>query len=172
MDPVTYLTTVTADFGALEWVFVIAQIALAVAGVYLAFLRAEPHAIRRAVSRNFGYALLGLGAVGVILGALRLAPVALFTMPIWFVVATVLEVILAIYAVYYVLAVLPSRVTAYDQASRSRGARRNVGRPVGTLRDAPLPANGAHGTAQFSDPRPAATTTRRESRRDRKRKSR
>ena len=169
MDPVTYLTTFTTDFGALEWVFFIAQIALAVAGVYLAFLRAEPHALRRAVSRNFGYALLGFGALGVILGALRLAPVGLFTMPIWFGIAIVLEAIAAIYAVYYMLAVLPSRIAAYDQANRGRSARRNVGRPVGTLREAPLSANG---TPQFSDPRPVATTTRRESRRDRKRKSR
>jgi hypothetical protein len=172
MDPVTYLTTVTTDFGALEWVFFIAQVALAVAGVYLTFLRAEPHAIRRAVSRNFGYALLGLGALGVILGMLRLAPVALFTMPIWFAIATVLEAILAIYAVYFILAVLPARVAAYNEANRGRGAHRNVGRPAGAFRDTPLPANGAHGTSQFSDPRPVATTTRRESRRDRKRKSR
>ena len=168
MDPVTYLTTVTTDFGALEWVFFIAQVALAVAGIYLAFLRAEPHAIRRTFLRNVGYALLGFGALGVILVALRLAPVALFTMPIWFAVATVVEAILAIYAVYYFLAILPARVAAYDQANRGRGLRRNVARPAGTLREAPIPAN----AAQFSDPHPVATTTRRESRRDRKRKSR
>jgi hypothetical protein len=172
MDPVTYLTTFTTDFGALEWVFFIAQIALAVAGVYLTYLRAEPHPIRRTVSRNFGYALLGFGALGIILGALRLAPLALFTMPIWFAIATVLEAILAIYAVYYILAVLPARVAAYDETKRGRSTRRNVGRPVDALREAPLQANGAHGTLPFSDPRPVATTTRRESRRDRKRKSR
>jgi len=164
MDPVTYLTTATTDFGALEWVFFIAQIALAVAGVYLTFLRAEPHAIRRAVSRNLGYALLGLGALGIIVGALRLAPVALFTMPIWFAVVIILEVILAIYAVYYVLAVLPARVAAYDETNRGRGARRSVGRPQ--------PALQTNGMSPLSDPRPVATTTRRESRRDRKRKSR
>ena len=172
MDPVTYLTTVTTDFGALEWVFFIAQIVLAVAGVYLTFLRAEPHPIRRIVSRNVGYALLGLGALGIVLSALRLAPVALFTMPIWFAIATALEAILAIYAVYYLLAILPARVAAYDEANRGRGARRNIGRSVGALREARLQANGAHGTPPFSDPRPVATTTRRESRRDRKRKSR
>jgi hypothetical protein len=171
MDPVTYLTTGTTNFGALEWVFFIAQIALAVAGVYLAFLRVEPHTIRRAVSHNLGYALLGVGALGIIFGALRLAPVALFTMPIWFAIAIVLEAILAIYAVYYILAVLPARVAAYDETNRGRGARRNVGRSVGALREAPQ-ANGAHGTPPFNDPRPIATTTRRESRRDRKRKSR
>ena len=164
MDPVTYLTTVTADFGPLEWLFFIAQIALAVAGVYLTFLRAEPHPIRRVVSHNFGYALLGLGALGIILGALRLVPLALFTMPIWFVVVVVAEVILAIYAVYYVLAVLPARVAAYDETNRGRGARRIIGRPQ--------PALQTNGMSPLSDPRPVATTARRESRRDRKRKSR
>jgi hypothetical protein len=172
MDPVTYLTTFTTDFGAPEWVFFIAQIALAVAGVYLTFLRVEPHAIRRAISHNLGYALLGLGALGIVLSALRLAPVELFTMPIWFTITTALEAILAIYAVYYILAVLPSRVAAYDETTRGRGARRNVGRPVGALRGASLQTNGTHGTSQLSDPRPAATTTRREARRDRKRKAR
>jgi hypothetical protein len=172
MDPVTYLTTVTTDFGALEWVFFIAQFALVVAGAYLAFLRVEPHAIRRAVSHNLGYALLGVGALGIILGALRLLSVAVFTMPIWFAIAAVLESILAIYALYYILAVLPARVATYDEAQRGRGARKNVGRPVGALREAPLQANGAHRTPSFSDPRSVATTTRREARRDRKRKSR
>ena len=62
MDPVTYLTTFTSDFGALEWLCFVAQIALLVAGVYLVFLRAEPHPVRRATTRNLGYALLALGA--------------------------------------------------------------------------------------------------------------
>ena len=171
MDPVTYLTTFTTDFGALEWVFFIAQIALAVAGVYLTFLRVEPHAIRRAISHNLGYALLGIGALGIVLSALRLAPVELFTMPIWFTITTALEAVLAIYAVYYILVVLPARVAAYNETSRGRGARRNTGRPqpVAALREAPLQA---HGTSPFSDPRPVATTSRRDARRDRKRKTR
>jgi hypothetical protein len=174
MDPVTYLTTFTTDFGALEWVFFIAQIALVVAGVYLTFLRVEPHAIRRASSHNLGYALLGLGGLGIVLGALRLAPVGLFTMPLWFAITTALEAILAIYAAYYILAILPARVAAYNEANRSRGARRSAGRaqPVGTLREPPLQANGTHGTGSFSEPRPVATTSRRDARRDRKRKTR
>ncbi len=171
MDPVTYLTTFTTDFGALEWVFFIAQIALAVAGVYLTFLRVEPHAIRRAISHNLGYALLGLGALGIVLSALRLAPVELFTMPIWFTITTALEAVLAIYAVYYILAVLPARVAAYNEANRGRGARRNAGRPqpVGAVREPPLQANGM---SPLSDPRTVATTSRRDARRDRKRKTR
>ena len=167
MDPVTYLTTFDPSFGALEWVFFVAQIALAVAGLYLAFLRVEPHAVRRAASRNFGYALLGVGVVGMLLGALRLAPVEIFTMPVWFTIVTVIEAVLAGYALYYILSVLPGRVAAYDETSRGKSARRSVARPQPALQ-----TNGANVTASFGEPRPAATTTRREARRDRKRRSR
>ena len=167
MDPVTYLTTFDPTFGALEWVFLVAQIALAVAGAYLALLRVEPHPIRRLASRNFGYALLGVGALGIVLGALRLAPVQIFTMPIWFTIVTVLEILLAAYALYYTLSVLPGRVAAYDETNRGKSARRSVARPQPALQ-----TNGAHGTSSFSEPRQAATTTRRDARRDRKRKSR
>lgn len=167
MDPVTYLTTFTSDFGALEWVCFVAQIALLVAGVYLVFLRAEPHPVRRAASRNLGYALLAVGALGTLFGALRLAPVQLFTMPIWLTIVTVLEVVLLGYALYELISALPARVSAYDDANRGKGARRNVGRPQPALQ-----ANGSNGTSTFSEPRPVATTTRREARRDRKRKSR
>ncbi|HNP72060.1 MAG TPA: hypothetical protein PKK15_13155 [Kouleothrix sp.] len=165
MDPVTYLTTFNPTFGALEWVFFAAQIALALAGAYLVFLRAEPHPIRRDTARNLGYALLIVGVVGIVLGALRLVPVELFTMPIWFTLVTVIEVALAAYAAYFLLAVLPGRVAAYDEANRKSG-RRSVARPQPALQ-----ANGTNGTTSINGPRPPATTTRRDARRDRKRRS-
>lgn len=164
MDPVTYLTTFNPIFGALEWVFFIAQIALALAGAYLVFLRAEPHPIRRSASRSLGYALLVVGVVGIVLGALRLAPIELFTMPIWFTLVTLAEVVLAVYAAYYLLSVLPGRVAAYDEANRKSG-RRSVARP-----QAALQANGTNASS-FNGPRPPATTGRRDARRDRKRRS-
>lgn len=163
MDPVTYLTTFTSDFGALEWLYFVAQIALLVAGVYLVFLRAEPHPVRRATTRNLGYALLALSALGTLFGALRLAPVEFFTMPIWFTIATVLEVILAGYALYELLMALPGRVAAYDEANR-KGGRRSPVRQQPSLQ-----ANSAGSASSYSAPRPIATTTRREARRDRKR---
>ncbi|HNP85258.1 MAG: hypothetical protein JST60_03550 [Chloroflexi bacterium SZAS-1] len=165
MDPVTYLTTFSSTFGALEWLCLIAQVALAVAGVYLVFLRAEPHPVRRNASRTLGYALLAVGALGVLFGALRLVPVQLFTMPIWFTIVTVLEVVLAAYAAYLLLSVLPGRVAAYDEANR-KGGRRNLSRTQPALQ-----ANGSNGVQTIGVPRPPATTTRREARRDRKRRS-
>ncbi|MBK9942573.1 MAG: hypothetical protein IPP13_13255 [Kouleothrix sp.] len=165
MDPVTYLTTFSPAFGALEWVCFIAQIVLVAAGVYLVYLRAEPHPIRRSASRTQGYALLALGAIGILFGALRLAPIELFTMPIWFTIITVLEVVLAAYALYFVLRVLPGQVAAYDEANR-KGGRRSVARPQQALH-----SNGANGAGGLAAPRPPATTTRRDARRDRKRRS-
>lgn len=165
MNPVTYLTTFTAEFGALEWLYMVAQIALVVAGAYLVFLRAEPHPIRREASRTLGYALLAVGALGVLFGILRLVPVELFTMPIWFTIATVLEVVLAAYAAYHLFSLLPGRVAAYDEANRKSG-RRSLGRPQPALQ-----ANGVHSTSSIGEPRQPAITTRRDARRDRKRRS-
>jgi hypothetical protein len=165
MDPLTYLTTFSTDFGALEWVFFIAQIAVGGAGVYLAFLRGDTHPVRAAANRQLGIALLAVGGLGALFGALRLAGVQVFTMPIWFTIVTVLEAILAIYAIYYVTSVLPARLAAYEEANRSRGVRR------GTRPQPALQANGLNGAA-FSETRAPATSTRRDSRRDRKRKSR
>ena len=167
MDPLAYLTTQTTDFGTLEWVFFIAQIAVAIAGIYLAFLRADVNPLRRASLQRLGQALLVAGALGTLAGALRLAAVEAFTMPIWFTIVTVLEVVLVAYALYYALSVYPARQAALAEASRNRGARRAIARPHPALH-----SNSTNGAASYAEPRPIATTTRREARRDRKRKGR
>jgi hypothetical protein len=167
MDPLTYLTTYATDFGALEWVFFIAQIAIAIAGIYLSFLRADSNPLRKESLQRLGYALLGLGAAGTLVGALRVAGVELFTMPIWITIVTVLEVILVAYALYYALSVYPARQAALAEADRGKGARRGPARSQPALQ-----ANSTNGGSSYSAPRPVATSTRRESRRDRKRRSR
>jgi hypothetical protein len=167
MNLVTYLTTSTLDFGALEWVFFIAQIAVAIAGVYLVFLRGDTHPLRGPTVQRLGYTLLALGGAGTLLGVLRLAPVALFTMPIWFVVVTLLEVVLAVYALYYAFSIYPARLAAFEESSRSKGARRSSARPQPVLQ-----SNGTNGTSSLNAQRPITTTGRRESRRDRKRRGR
>jgi hypothetical protein len=166
MDPLTYLTTYVADFGVIEWVFFIAQIATAVAGAYLAFLRADADPLRKVSLQRLGYALLVLGAAGTLVGALRLARIELFTMPLWITIVTVLDVLLVAYALYYALSIYPVQQAALAEANR-KGPRRGTARPQPALQ-----ANGTNGAPSYGGPRPVATTTRRESRRDRKRKSR
>jgi hypothetical protein len=165
MDPLTYLTTFSADFGPLEWVFFIAQVVVAAAGAYLVFMRADTHPVRHEPLRQLGYALLTVGAIGTLLGVLRLAGVQAFTMPVWFTLITIAEVVLAIYALYYAMSVYPARLAAYEEANRARSNRRSPARPQATVE-----TNGTHGI--YPAPRPAGVPSRRDARRDRKRKSR
>jgi 4-amino-4-deoxy-L-arabinose transferase-like glycosyltransferase len=167
MDPLTYLTTYATNFGTLEWVFFIAQIVIAVAGIYLAFLRADTTPLRSESLQRLGYALLALGGVGTLAGALRLAGIEGAKMPIWIAIVTILEVILAAYALYYALSVYPTRQAALAEANRNKSIRRGGARPPPALR-----SNGTNGTPSYSVPRSVANTTRREARRDRKRKGR
>ncbi|HEU5100838.1 MAG TPA: hypothetical protein VFU22_17535, partial [Roseiflexaceae bacterium] len=115
--------------------------------------------------RLLGYALLALGVVGSLFAVLRLAVGTVWSMPIWFTIVTVLDLVLIAYALYYALSVYPARQAALTQSSRSRSPQRG-GRPQPTLQ-----SNGSNGSP-YSAPRPIATTTRREARRDRKRKGR
>lgn len=166
MDPLTYLTTFSPDFGTLEWVFFIAQIAILAAGAYFGFLRSEAHPVRRAALARLGNAMLAVGAIGTLLGILRLTGLQLFTMPLWFAIGTALDAVLLLVALYYALAVYPARMRAYEEANRSRGPKRS------TARSAPaLQANGTNGAA-LDDARAAGSSTRRDARRDRKRRSR
>jgi hypothetical protein len=174
MDP-TYLTTPTTAFGPAEWVFFGASILVALAGVYYAFLHHDQSMPRGTALRQLGYGLLVTGAIGVLIGAVRLAGIALA--PFWFTIATVLYVLLAVYALYYATTVYPRQRAAAQAANRGRGGG---GRPSPAR---PATANRAVGSdgARLSPTAPGATATgvqraigtgtRRDSRRDRKRRN-
>ena len=165
MDPLNYLTTYSTAFGAPEVIFLIAHVALALAGVYYAFIAKSSDTLRDESLRLLGYGLLALGIVGTLVAVLRLAVGAEFSMPIWITIVTVLDVALIAYALYFALSVYPARRAALAVSNRNRGTTRGSGRQPS------LQSNGTNGTA-YNAPRPAATTTRRVSRRDRTRKGR
>jgi hypothetical protein len=165
MDSLNYLTTYSTTFGAPETIFLIAHAALALAGIYYAFIATSSDVVRGESMRLLGYGLLALGVLGTLLAVLRLAVGDVFSMPIWITIVTVLDVALIAYALYFALSIYPARRAALAQSNRNRGAARG-GRPQPTLQ-----SNGTNG-ASYSTARPAATTTRRVSRRDRKRKGR
>ncbi|MFQ3662561.1 MAG: hypothetical protein SNJ69_09240 [Chloroflexaceae bacterium] len=106
--------------------------------------------------RQLGIALMILGGVGVLTGALRLLNVPVLNQRIWFWIQALIEVGVAAYVVYYMRNVLPGLERA--AASKGRGAR-------------PAPRVTGGDTVPEA-PRPVATTGRREARRERKRKSR
>jgi hypothetical protein len=164
MDLVGYLTTPAGEFGGLEWGFLIVEGVLALVGLYLAFLRNDVHPIRGTALRRLGLATLILGGLGVLFAALRLAAIDPFMMPVWFVVAGLAELALLAYVLFYRQVRYPAALAAYEQSTRG-AVRRGATRPQPALQ-----TNG-NGLA-FSEPRPLATTTRRGSRRDRKRRGR
>jgi hypothetical protein len=165
MDSLNYLTTYSTAFGAPETIFLIAHAALALVGIYYAFIAKSSDRLRGESLRLLGYGLLALGLVGTLFAVLRLAVGAVFSMPIWFTIVTVLDVALIAYALYYALSVYPARRAALAQSSRNRGA------PRGGRQQPTLQSNGTNGSS-YGASRPVATTTRRVSRRDRKRKGR
>jgi hypothetical protein len=166
MDPLNYLTTYSPAFGAPETIFLIAHVALALAGIYYAFIARFNDTLRGESLRLLGYGLLALGLAGTLVAVLRLAVGAEFSMPIWMTIVSVLDVALIAYALYFALSVYPARRAALAVSSRNRGASRGSGRQQPTLQ-----SNGTSGSP-YAGPRPVATTTRRVSRRDRKRKGR
>lgn len=148
----SYLTTPDPAFGPLAWTFFIIQILGVGAGAYLYFRHTERNPARQTFVRQLGIALMILGGVGVLIGALRLLNVPVFNQRVWFWIQAVVEAGVAIYVVYYMRSVLP--VLERAAATRGRGAR------------------AAAGDTAPEAPRPIATTGRREARRERKRKSR
>lgn len=165
MDSLNYLTTYSTAFGAPEVIFLIAHVALALAGIYYAFIAKSSNTLRDESLRLLGYGLLALGIAGTLVAVLRLAVGAEFSMPIWITIVTVLDVALIAYALYFALSVYPARRAALAVSNRNRGATR------GGRQQPSLQSNGTNGTA-YTAARPVATTTRRVSRRDRKRKGR
>ena len=172
-DP-TYLATASNQFGPFAWLFFALQLAAALGGLYILYVRTDTNAVRRSLWRQLGIGLLVVGGIGLLLGVLRLADVPIFNQRYWFYIELLLEVILAAYVFYYARTTYP-RLIAASQASRSRPSPvRRGNAPDRPAR--PIPTQtGSTGTSTNGVPtmsRPVATGTRRTSRRDRKRRSR
>lgn len=146
-----YFMTVSPQFGSYAWTFFILQILLVASGAYFIWLHTERNVARATFFRQLGIALLIVGGFGVALGVARMLNVPTFNQRFWFYIQLVIELILGGYVVYYMRNVLPE--LARNARTRTPAPRQN-------------PAAAAPAT-----PRPVATTSRREARRERKRKS-
>lgn len=158
MGFISYLTTAAPQFGALAWTFFIAQILGVGAGAYLTFMHSERNLARQTFMRQLGVALMILGGVGVLLGAVRMLNVPVLNQRLWFWIQALIELGVAGYVFFYMSRVLPGLA----KAAAGRGGRSNVPRPPRGIPSDTAPAT----------PRPVATTGRRDARRDRKRKAR
>jgi hypothetical protein len=157
MGFLTYLTTAAPVFGPLAWVFFMGQILAVGAGAYLLLMHTERNPARHTFMRQLAVALLILGGVGVLLGALRLLNLPVLNQHLWFWIQLLVELGVGAYVLYRYLRVLPGLERA--SAGRARSAPRPGSRSIA-------------GDAVPAPPRPIPTTSRRDARRDRKRKGR
>jgi hypothetical protein len=151
---ITYLTTPSPQFGTLAWLFFILQILGVAAGAYLVYAHTERNPARLAFLRQLGIALLVVGGVALLMAALRLLNVPVVNQRLWFWITLLIELALAGYLTYYVRNVLPG----LEQAQAGRRPAR--AQPRGMVSESAPAA-----------PRPVPITSRRDARRDRKRKS-
>jgi hypothetical protein len=120
-------------------------------------MHTERNPARHTFMRQLAVALLILGGVGVLLGALRLLNLPVLNQHLWFWIQLLVELGVGAYVLYRYLRVLPGLERA--SAGRARSAPRHASR-------------GLPGDAVPAPPRPIPTTSRRDARRDRKRKGR
>ncbi|NNJ10128.1 hypothetical protein EKD04_007295 [Chloroflexales bacterium ZM16-3] len=156
MGFIEYMTASSpaAGFGTLAWIFFLLQLIGVAAGAYLVYAHTERNQARQTFMRQLGIALLVLGGVGLLAAALRLFGVPLISQRVWFWVLLVVDLAVVGYATYYMRNVLPELEKA--QAGK-RGPRQGQARSI-AADQAPAP------------PRPVATTSRRDARRERKKK--
>ncbi len=160
-----FTSTTPVPFGPISWVLLIAQVAALLGGLYLAFARGDTHPLRGPLLKRLGYAVAFVGLLGVLLGVLRLTQTVPFTARAWSLVVVAFELALAFYALYYSRTVYPAQAAQLNTGRSRRGIGQQTARPV-------LSANGSgsHKAVEISEPRVASG--RRDSRRDRKRRSR
>lgn len=165
-------------FGGRSWVAMALWVAGLIGGIYLYQGWREANPLRARFVHRSGLTLAILCGVGLLVLVLRAFGVPLLSKPIWGYLLFFVTLGYIGWSLYYYMTQLPALVAASRDPRRSGGAARGGAKTYGT---------GGHGARTYSSkngggtsneavppaqPRPVATTTRREARRDKKRKSR
>jgi hypothetical protein len=177
-DP-NYLTTASAAFGPFAWIFFGLQLAATLWGLYILYVRADNNGVRRALWRQLGVALVVAGGIGLLLSVLRLANVPVLNQRYWFYIQLLVELALAGYVFYFARTSYPRLLAESQARGRTSTVRRGAAAPARAAapRQQAVPRSSpaqpsSEDSAVPTIGRPAAASGRRESRRERKRRSR
>lgn len=164
-DFINFFTQPDLEFGGVSWATGLFWLVLLGAGVYLLTRWRESNPARQRFGRQFATVGTVLGALGLLLLILNFVQLSPFNIRLWIYLIGFVSLAYVGYAAYFYTSKLPAQAVASRPArsvrgSAPRGARtyQATGTPA-----APRPPR---------EPRPVATTTRREARRDKKRKGR
>lgn len=162
-----YLVELSPTFGPYAWGFYVFQALLLVIGFYLYFLRKDGQPKRKRLLAKVGLILLAMGSIGTLFGVLRMQNIGGFAHRYWFYLLLLVDILIGIGLVWYLRRGFAELARSSSSASKPR----------------PLPASR---TSPSSSPRITSTArgqlesvgdaspqrSRREARRERKRKQR
>lgn len=159
-DP-NYLAAASPEFGVFAWIFFALQIVALLAGLYIIYLRADTNQVRRRIWKQFGIGLAVIGGVGVLLGLLRLANVPIFNLRFWFYLLLLVELGLGAYVYYFSRTSYPQLIAQSTKKTRA----------VSTAQQRPQTKAEPNASAEEITAT-RGTSSRRQARRDHKRRNR
>ena len=152
-------------FGNVSWATGVFWLALLAAGVYLLTQWHESNPARYRFGRQFGIVATVLSALGLVFLILNWFQVSPFNIRLWMYLIGLASLGYLGYALYAYNSKLPAQIAAMRSTRAVRGAAPRGARAY----SANVTPNESRPARQ---PRPVATTTRREARREKKRKGR
>lgn len=177
-----YLFANDPGFGPISWILLLVWTLGLLGGVYLYQSWREANPIRARFVHQTGLGLAIISAAGLIVLALKALGIPVVSQRVWTYVAFGAMLLFLGYALWFSSQRLPRLLEATRAAGRNRvvtragGARtygvRNSGGSSGRSAGRPAQSGGTAGEASPATPKPVATTTRREARRDKKRRGR
>lgn len=160
---VNYFFSVPTGFGPRGWIGLLIWLAALGAGAYLYSMWQERNPVRARFVRQLGLGLSVVGAIGVLLLALKAFRLPIVSYPAWSYLWALVTVAYLAWAGWFYLNRLPRLLAASARPARGTAHGARTYTTNGSRSAQPRPP---------TPPRPVATTGRREARRDKKRKGR
>ncbi|HEX6289151.1 MAG TPA: hypothetical protein VFZ66_08160 [Herpetosiphonaceae bacterium] len=163
-DFINFFIQSDPEFGGVSWATGLFWLVLLATGVYLLTRWRDSNPVRYRFGRQFALVVTVLGVLGLVVLTLNYFQVAPFDIRLWMYLVGLASLGYLGYAMYAYNSKLPAQIAAARPARSVRGVSRGA---------RAYPANGTPTTPRAErPPRPVATTTRREARREKKRKQR
>lgn len=170
LDP-AYLTEASATFGFFAWIVFIIQFVLIAGGVYLTFAWNDSNKVRKELLSKLGQWLMIIGGIGIVVGGLRLADIPVLNQRFWFYIILIIEVLLGGYAYYYAQNIYPDQLRTSQTNRGKESSKQESSKRV----PAPQPSTStlsenAPSQQSISEVSSSSERSRRDARRDRKRR--
>jgi len=162
---INYFTQARPEFGNISWTMLVVWVLALGLGVYLLRSYRDSNPIRSRFVRQFGVITAILSALGIVLLVPKYLAVPTLEWRLWSYIIAFATLGYWAYAAYVYTSKLPAQIAAFRPTRSVRGSAARGARTYSTNQGNDTPK-------AVRQPRPIATTTRREARRDKKRKTR